>query len=270
MRDWILLLPPSETKAKPARNGMAYETARKKKETNSFAILEPLRQRVLEALLAVCERGTGLEALFELRADALDEALQLNRGIRSATTLPARDLYAGVLYEALGYKALPKNQQELFDSHTLIVSGLFGIVRPMDRIPPYKLKVSANLGGTIGKVVNFWRGPVSEIVRHEVRGRVVWDFLPEQHRRMWDGTGELKARHSVKFVKRVVHQGVAEWKTISHQSKALKGALVRHLLEKNATTPRALQDFEHPEGYHFEPSLSVMGSRESELVFAAD
>ena len=80
----------------------------------------------------------------------------------------------------------------------------------------------------------------------------------------------MKARHQVKFVRRIVRSGVAEWKTISHQSKSLKGALVRHLLQKDANSPAALRDFTHPEGYHYEPSLSVESKREAQLVFAAD
>lgn len=270
MSDWILLLPPSESKATPPKNGMSYESARKKKPLNTFYMIDAHREVVLTALEAAMERGHGLEDIFEVQGESLDDALRLNRACRKAPTLPARDLYNGVLYEALKLKTLPKRQQEVFNKSTLILSGLFGILRPLDRIPPYKLKISSNLGGTVGKIANYWRRPVSEILRIETRNKVVWDFLPDQHRRVWDGTGELRARHTVKFVKRVVHRGVADWKTISHHSKALKGALVRHLLKKNSSDPEALHDFEHPDGYSYSPSLSVRNSRASELVFAAE
>lgn len=270
MGDWLLLLPPSETKATPPKNGMKYDTARGKKITNSFKILEPLRQELILALTECMDRGIGLDRIFELRGAALDDALRINRAIVESTTLPARELYAGVLYQALNYKKLTKDEQKRFDSNTLIVSGLFGVLRPMDRIPPYKLKIGANIGGMVGKVANYWRQPASEIIRHEARQKVVWDFLPDQHRRVWDSSGEIRACHSVKFVKRVVHRGVAEWKTISHHSKALKGALVRHLLKKDAMNPKALHDFEHPDGYFYEPSLSVHSTRAAQLVFASE
>jgi cytoplasmic iron level regulating protein YaaA (DUF328/UPF0246 family) len=122
----------------------------------------------------------------------------------------------------------------------------------------------------VGKVGNYWRRPVSEILRRELKGKVVWDFLPDQYRRVWDSTGEIVAVHQVKFVKRVIRSGVAEWKTISHHSKSLKGALIRHLLMKDAATPKALKDFTHPDGYRYAPSLSVESRRRAMLVFAAE
>lgn len=269
MTDWLLLLPPSETKAMPPKNGMKYDGARKKKATNAYLGIESHRERLMDALVATMERGTGLERMFELHGEALEEAIRLNRGLKDANALPAVELYAGVLYQALDWKTLSKKHRDSFAKHTLIISGLFGVVRPSDRIPPYKLKINANLGGVIGKVANFWRKPVSEIVRAECKGCVVWDFLPDEHRRVWDGSGEFRGRHSVKFVKRVVHQGVAEWKTISHHSKSLKGALVRHLLKRDPTDPGSLEDFEHEDGYAYDPSLSVVNNRSSLLVFAA-
>ena len=251
-------------------NGMSFENAFKQKRTNSFRELNPNRERLLEAIEAVLKRSGGLEDVFDVRGEALEEAIRLNRGIRLSKAMPARELYTGIMYQAIEYKTLGKEEKKRFDRQVLIFTGLFGLVRPTDRLPPYKLKMNSNIGGMIGKITNYWRQPVSEILRQELRGKVVWDFLPDQHRRVWDGSGEIKACHQVKFVKRVIRSGVAEWKTISHHSKALKGALIRHLLSKDATTPRALRDFTHPDGYHYEPSLSVENRRKALLVFAAE
>jgi uncharacterized protein len=270
MSDWILLLPPSEGKAAAPLSGPCFEEIRKRTASNSFRDLDPFRLQLMDALEEVLERGLGLEKLFDVTGESLQEAIVINREVRRAATLPARDLYNGVMYQAIGYSSLKADEKKLFNSHSLIFSGFFGLLRPTDRIPPYKLKMGANLGGMVGKVVAFWKRPVSEILRREVRGKVVWDFLPDQHRRTWDGTGEIVARHQVKFVKRIVRDGIAEYKTISHHSKALKGALVRHLLRKNASKPGELEDFVHEDGYRFNPELSVRNKRASVLVFSAD
>jgi cytoplasmic iron level regulating protein YaaA (DUF328/UPF0246 family) len=87
---------------------------------------------------------------------------------------------------------------------------------------------------------------------------------------VWDGTGEIAACHRVKFVKRIVRSGVAEYKTISHHSKSLKGALIRHLLAKNATKPSDLTDFTHDDGYRYYRELSVTSREGNLLVFAAE
>lgn len=270
MSNWILLLPPSETKAPPTPGGILWEAARKKPQFNAFSELDEKRQTVLRGLQGALERRQGLEQMFEVRGEALDEAIAVNRRILTAPTLPANQLYRGVMYEAINWSTLPAKVRERLNRQTLIFSGLFGLLRPTDLIPPYKLKMTANIGGMVGKVVNFWRVAISEILRRELKGKVIWDFLPDAHKRVWDGSGEIQARHQVKFVKRVVRSGVAEWKTISHHSKALKGALVRYLVENDANDPRSLRKFTHPDGYHYVPSLSVESKRSSLLVFAAE
>jgi len=270
MTDWVLLIPPSEGKANPPPNGPTLEKARARIKTNAFPSLDPLREHVIEALSALLHRNTRLDQFFEVTGEALAEAIRINHAIATSSTAPARDIYNGVMYEAIDFPSLKAAQRKLFDQKALIISGLFGLLRPTDSIPPYKLKIGADLGGVVGKLTQFWRRPVSELLRREIRGKVVWDFLPEAHRRVWDSTGETVARHQVRFVKRVVRSGVAEYKTISHHSKALKGALVRHLLACDASDPEELHDFQHPDGYRFNRELSVFGRVESTLVFSSE
>jgi len=266
----VLLLPPSELKSPPPSKGQTWDEVRESSKLNSFPELDPLRLMVIRGLQGALERRRGLEQMFEVRGEALEEAIAVNRRLLKSATLPASKLYRGVMYEALNWESLPARPRTRLNRQCLIFSGLFGVVRPTDRIPPYKLKMSANLGGLVGKVVNFWRIAVSEILRRELKGKVVWDFLPDAHKRAWDGSGEILARHQVKFVKRVVRSGVAEWKTISHHSKALKGALVRYLVENDAEDPAVLRKFTHPDGYKYAPSLSVESKRSALLVFAAE
>jgi cytoplasmic iron level regulating protein YaaA (DUF328/UPF0246 family) len=243
---------------------------RAKGKANAFDALDRHRDLVIDGLGAVLERAVGLEKFFEVTGEALTDAIRLNRAIRTSPTAPARSIYNGVMYEAIAYDSLKATEKKLFDKKALIFSGLFGLLRPTDHIPPYKLKMAADLGGVVGKLPQFWRRPVSELLRRELRGKVVWDFLPEAHRRVWDNTGETVARHQVRFVKRVVRSGIAEYKTISHHSKSLKGALIRHLLARNASEPEELHDFAHPEGYRFNRELSIFGRQESTLVFSAE
>ncbi len=270
MGGWLLLIPPSESKKTPPNGNANYPDIRRDKKRNSFPELDVARDVLISQLIAAIDRGTGLDRLFEMTGETLGEAIAWNRLLPNAPTAAARDLYSGVMYEAIDFGTLKMAEKKLFDKNALIISGLFGLLRPSDWIPAYKLKIGANLGGAVGKVAHFWRRPVSELLRRELRGKIVWDFLPDQHRRVWDSTGEVVAHHQVKFVKRIIRSGVAEYKTISHHSKALKGSLIRHLLAKNAESPKDLHDFVHPDGYSYNRELSVNSKRESTLVFAAD
>ena len=60
---------------------------------------------------------------------------------KSATPGPAIELYAGVLYAALGWSTLTKAQQKQGQSSIAIISAKYGVVRPLDLIEPYKEKI---------------------------------------------------------------------------------------------------------------------------------
>ncbi|MCC6546997.1 peroxide stress protein YaaA [Candidatus Sumerlaeota bacterium] len=270
MSGWVLLIPSSESKALARPGAESYSKVRGNKKVDSFHQLNPHRRQVIAALHAALQRGTQLDVLLEATGPILMDAVRLNQNVEDSPAVPARDLYDGAMFDAIGLKSMKSSELKRFDTSVLMFSGLFGLVRPTDHIPPYRLKFGANLGGPVGKLLHFWRKPVSEILRHEVRGKVVWDFLPDQHKRLWDNTGEFAARHQIKFVKRVIRSGVAEYKTISHHSKSLKGALIRHLLRRNALDPSELHDFKHPDGYRYDEELSVNKANDSILVFAAN
>jgi len=57
--------------------------------------------------------------------------------------------------------------------------------------------------------------------------------------------------------------------TVSHWNKLLKGALVRHIVEHGLDDPGALIGFDHPEGYVYDPSLTVADGATTEAVLVA-
>ncbi|MCI0871384.1 MAG: hypothetical protein J4O07_06175, partial [Chloroflexi bacterium] len=82
-----------------------------------------------------------------------------------------------------------------------------------------------------------------------------------------------KTRFTVKFIERAAN---GQLKTVTHLSKLLKGALVRHLVSNSAeagTAESALElvaGFSHPEGYVFRPELTAEVERATEIVFLRD
>ena len=115
----LVLLPPSQSKASPTRG----------------------RRAGLSTLVY-----PGLRESRERLIDAVDPDL------RAAPAVPAAELYTGVLFAALGLADLP------WDG-VLIASALWGAVRPGDRIPAYRLDMSAKPAG-IGGLAAYWREPL--------------------------------------------------------------------------------------------------------------
>jgi cytoplasmic iron level regulating protein YaaA (DUF328/UPF0246 family) len=184
----LVLLPPSEGKRAPRRG----------------------RPLDLGALV----HADGLTPARERVLDALDPAL------RDAPAAAAAKVYAGVLFQALRLPELPAPARR----RVLIFSGLWGVVRPGDRIPAYKLPIASRVPG-VGPLAAHWRGPLRDALPD--RGLVV-DMRSGPYAAAW-----APRRATVLTVRAFTPQGTV----ISHMVKATRGRVARILLEAG-TPPR--------------------------------
>jgi cytoplasmic iron level regulating protein YaaA (DUF328/UPF0246 family) len=219
--------------------------------------LDRERVRVMRALSAAMAGSESDRArLLGVKGSTLAAATATDRALRRGPTMPAIERYTGVLYEALDHRSLTSSGRSRLASCCLIVSGLWGLVAPRDPIPDYRLKMGAALPG-LGKLSTWWRGPLTDALDERVRGRLVWDLLPNEHAAAWDPSSNLD-RVCVRFLDRARDGSVV---TVSHENKALKGALVRHLVAEPGTTADTLAAWRHPWGFRVDRSLTeVRGS----------
>ena len=261
----MILLPPSEGKATGGK-GPPWESV-----DQSFPTLADPRREVVNALVEAM--GGSPEARFKLlgvKAAKAEEATAANLVVATAPTMPAIDRYTGVLYDALDYLSLTAKVRRGVDRQVVVFSGLWGVVRPTDPIPDYKLKMGASLPG-LGKPARFWKPLISDAMADAVAAsgtNTVWDLLPNEHTAAWDPSVAGR-RIRVRFLDDVVKNGERTLVTVSHWNKLLKGALVRHVVEHGLDDPAGLIDFDHPEGYRYEPSLSVINDATTEVVMVA-
>jgi len=248
----LILLPPSEGKA-AGGEGAPWESV-----DQSFPVLADPRREMVNALVEAM--GGSPEArskLLGVKAAKAEEATAVNLVVATAPTMPAIDRYTGVLYDALDYSSLPAKVRRGVDRQVVVFSGLWGLVRPTDPIPDYKLKMGASLPG-LGKPARFWKPLISDTMADAVAASgtdMVWDLLPNEHAAAWDPSVTGR-RVRVRFLDDVVKNGEQTLVTVSHWNKLLKGALVRHVVEHGLDDPAGLVDFDHPQGYRYEPSLT--------------
>ncbi|HEX5770777.1 MAG TPA: peroxide stress protein YaaA, partial [Nocardioidaceae bacterium] len=164
-----------------------------------------------------------------------DEVLR-NAALRTAPTARADEVYSGVLYEALDLPTLEAAARRRATSRVAIASALFGLVRPGDRIPAYRLSGSVSLPG-IGPVSTFWGSHLDQAVQEAAGRRLVVDLRSSTYASFWRPDSET-ARRVVTV--RVLHEVNGTRKVVSHFNKATKGRLVRSLLEDggNPATPK--------------------------------
>ena len=225
---------------------------------------------MVKSLGQLSQRPRPSKKLLGVKGAALEQAMADNASLGEAPTLPAIERYTGVMYDAIDYRSLGDDARKAFDRSAIIMSGLFGVVRPSDMIPAYKLKMGAKLlrRGTCAAI---WKPLISKSLVSEAEDRVVWDLLPNEHSAAWDPSKvPCEARFTVKFLQRGAD---GQFKTVTHLSKLLKGALVRHLVSNSAEANKAdsalrlAAGFTHPEGYEFDPDLTTEVDRTTELVF---
>lgn len=238
----LILLPPSEGKAAP-RRGRPLDTS-----TLSAPALTPVRERVIDALVALARRPDAARVLG--LGDTQTGLVALNASLRVAPSARADAVYTGVLYDALGLGSLSSAAKRRATGRVAITSSVFGLVRPGDRIPAYRLSGDVSLPG-LGSVAGLWREALGPAIAEAVGTGLLVDLRSTMYAAFWRPPSDGPAR--VASV-RVLHEHDGTRKVVSHFNKATKGRIVRDLLEHGANprSPAALATVLVDLGWHVE------------------
>ncbi|MGX6449720.1 YaaA family protein, partial [Patulibacter sp. S7RM1-6] len=212
----LLLLPPSEGKTAPD-DGAPVEL-----DALAHPELLPVREARLDALrrLSTGDEAAALKALKLGPRSAVE--LARNRDPLAAPAAPAWRVYTGVLFERLGFATLGAAARRRAHERVLIVSALWGVVRPADRIPAYRCPAGARLPG-VPTAKAHWRPALDAVLPAD--GLVV-DLRLGAYRDLWPGPAD-GATVAVDVVRE--RDGVRT--VVSHDAKATRGAVARALLE---------------------------------------
>jgi len=240
----LILLPPSEGKG-AARRGKPLDLA-----DLSFPDLTAARERVLAALEDLCvgdaDRAAEVLGIGRTQLDLVE----LNGGLRTAPTARADRVYTGVLYDALGAGSLSAAAKRRAGTRLTVVSSLFGLVRPADRIPAYRLSGDTTLPG-LGPVAGVWRDALGPAVGHALGTGLLVDLRSTTYAAFWRPPAGLARRVTTV---RVLHETQGRRQVVSHFNKSTKGRLVRDVLEDagNPRTPAAFADLLRDLGWKVE------------------
>lgn len=203
-----ILLPPSEGKA-TGGDGPPVDLA-----ALGPPGLTTTRERVLGALEKLCARPEE-EAREVLGLSPRQTAeIDRDRVVRTAPTLPAGRLYTGVLYDNLGLATLDPERAE---RSLLIFSGLWGVLRPGDRVPPYRLSMGVRLP-PLGALAAVWRPVLRETL--SAQGLIV-DMRSAPYAAAW---------RAATTPVRVFREQNGRRTVVSHLAKATRGRVARALL----------------------------------------
>ena len=170
--------------------------------------------------------------------------------------------FNGDVYEGLAAATLSESQLTWAQEHVAILSGLYGVLRPLDLMQPYRLEMGTRLQTARGKnLYEFWGGEIAQYLNErlsEQTSRIVINLASEEYFKAVDQKA-LDAR-VVQCVFQDYKNGV--YKIISFNAKRARGLMARFAIETKAKTPAALKKF-NVEGYAF----AAEQSSEDKLVF---
>jgi len=231
----LILLPPSEGKWAPVR-GRPLSLGHLE-----FPGLTEARERVLAELVELCTGSGPDDAAAAGRVLGLGptqvEQVQRNAALLTAPTARADRIYTGVLYDALEIGSLDAAARRRATRWLVIMSSLFGAVRPSDPIASYRLSGDTKLPG-LGTVGAHWRGHLGPVLTEAAGTGLVVDLRSATYAAFWKPPAHLAPRVATV---RVLHEVDGRRKVVSHFNKATKGRIVRALLA-DGSTPRNPED----------------------------
>ena len=185
-----------------------------------------------------------------------------SRRFTAKNSKPAVLAFNGDVYEGLNASTLHADDLAWAQQHVAILSGLYGVLRPLDLMQPYRLEMGTRLATAQAKdLYGYWGDTLAEHLNERLaadESPVIVNLASQEYFRAADRKA-LKAR--------VVECAFEDWKggrykVISFFAKRARGLMARYAIERRIATPKQLERF-NVDGYAFAAEVS----RPQRLVF---
>ncbi len=163
--------------------------------------------------------------------------------------------FKGDVYLGLDAQTLSKRDFTWAQKRLRVLSGLYGLLRPLDRIHPYRLEMGTALRNTAGKdLYEFWGGKVTQALNEALAGqrsKVLINLASNEY---------YKVVQTQKIDGRIVTINFKEWRRdayrfVSFSAKKARGLMARYMIDHRAERADDLKAFD-VEGYAFNEELS--------------
>jgi cytoplasmic iron level regulating protein YaaA (DUF328/UPF0246 family) len=170
-----------------------------------------------------------------------------------ATAKQALFAFSGDTYKGLEAYQLKKSDVQYAQKHLGILSGLYGLVKPLDLIQPYRLEMGTKLKvGNSKDLYEYWAKDVTSLLNQYLKKEKYLINLSSQEYFSVVDQKQLKGT--------VIHPVFKEkkgeqLKVIGIHSKKARGMMAKFMIQNRLKKPEELKEF-NSEGYRFNPQLS--------------
>lgn len=216
----------------------------------SAELIAVLRQKTPQQIASLMHLSDALATLNVARYEAWRPRFTARNAKQAALAFNG-DVYGGLEAGTLSTEELAWAQD-----HLCILSGLYGVLRPLDRMQPYRLEMGTRLATDRGdNLYQFWGARIAEYLNRRLaadRTPVVINLASQEYFKAVDRK-VLKGR----VVDCVFEEGKAgRYQVVSFFAKRARGLMARYATQHRISTPSQLQAFDL-EGYAFAPAASA-------------
>ena len=167
--------------------------------------------------------------------------------------------FRGDVYDGFDVDSMDREAVDFAQGHLRILSGIYGLLKPLDLIQPYRLEMKIKLKNPRGKdLYAFWGDRIADLLAAELpahESKVVVNLASEEY---------FKAVNAKKLAAKIIAPQFKEkrgntYKMIALFAKKARGSMARYICERGVTHPEALHFFAE-DGYRFNTQLSKPGT----------
>lgn len=225
------------------------------KETNDLiAVLKTKSEEEIQTLMSISDK------LAELNVERYDN-------FKKKSPKHAKQAYLafqGDVYQGMEAEDFTQEEHEYAQQHIRILSGLYGLLRPLDLIQPYRLEMGTKLETDEGNnLYEFWGDKITEQLKKDIADQgdnVLVNLASNEYFKSVD-TKELKKKFQIIDIEFKDFKN-GKYKIISFYAKKARGMMARYIIQNKIDNIEELKGFE-VDGYSFDPQEST----DSKLAF---
>ncbi len=227
--------------------------------TEIFSNYQFLKQSVAIDKVLKKQKPKKLIELMDISENLADLNWQRNQErnlleLENSKSRQAVFAFSGEVYVGLDAYSLNASQIDSMQDKLRILSGLYGILKPLDLVQPYRLEMGTKLPiGTKKNLYEFWKVTLTKALNAELtKDELVINLASTEY---------FSALDSKKLIAPIITPEFKDYKDgklkmISFFAKKARGLMVRYILDTNASTIEDLKLFNY-EGYAFDANLST-------------
>ena len=168
--------------------------------------------------------------------------------------------FDGDVYTGLDVYSLPTEKLSVLQDKLRILSGLYGLLKPLDLMQAYRLEMGTSMAvGTKKNLYEFWKKTITDALNKELENEELFINLASNE---YFSAVDVKKLKVPVITPEFKDYKDGKLKMISFFAKKARGLMVRYIIDNNVETLEDLKNFNY-EGYSFDANLSS----ENKLVF---